>query len=93
MWFCELCRKHGITETTFYRWPSQYGGLQVNETEHLKALKEENRRLKKLVADYASSRRLAGAQKMEESAGIELWSDHVKIGVLTASGLTRTDRR
>jgi putative transposase len=49
----ELCRKHGITETTFYRWRRQYGGLQVSETKRLKALEEENRRLKKLVADQA----------------------------------------
>jgi putative transposase len=47
----ELCRKHGITETTFYRWRRQYGGLQVGETKRLKALEEENRRLKQLVAD------------------------------------------
>jgi putative transposase len=49
----ELCRQHGITETTFYRWRRQYGGLQVNETTRLKALEEENRRLKKLVADLS----------------------------------------
>jgi putative transposase len=49
----ELCRKHGITETTFYRWRRQYGGLQVNETKRLKALEEENRRLKKLVAELS----------------------------------------
>jgi putative transposase len=49
----ELCRQHGITETTFYRWRRQYGGLQVSETKRLKALEEENRRLKKLVADQA----------------------------------------
>ncbi len=47
----ELSRKHGITETTFYRWRRQYGGLQVGETKRLKALEEENCRLKKLVAD------------------------------------------
>jgi putative transposase len=49
----ELCRRHGITETTFYRWRRQYGGLQVNETKRLKALEEENRRLKKLVAELS----------------------------------------
>jgi putative transposase len=49
----ELCRRHGITETTFYRWRRQYGGLQVSETKRLKALEEENRRLKKLVADLS----------------------------------------
>lgn len=51
----ELCRRHGITETTFYRWRRKYGGLQVNEARRLKALEEENRRLKRLVADQALS--------------------------------------
>lgn len=49
----EICRRHGITETTFYRWRAKYGGLQVSEAKRLKALEEENRRLKKLVADLA----------------------------------------
>lgn len=49
----ELCRRHGIAEKTYYRWKAQYGGLQVNETKRLKALEEENRRLKKIVADQA----------------------------------------
>jgi putative transposase len=49
----ELCRHHGITETMFYHWHRQYGGLQVGETKRLKALEEENRRLKKLVADLS----------------------------------------
>ena len=49
----ELCRRHGITETTFYRWRRQYGGLQVSEAKRLKALEEENRRLKRLVAEQA----------------------------------------
>lgn len=49
----ELCRRHGVTETTFYRWRRKYGGMQVAETKRLKALEEENRRLKRLVADQA----------------------------------------
>lgn len=49
----ELCRRHGISEKTHYRWKAQYGGLQVNETKRLKPLEEENRRLKKIVADHA----------------------------------------
>lgn len=49
----ELCRRHGITETTCYRWRRKYGGLQVSEAQHLKALEEENRQLKRLVADQA----------------------------------------
>ena len=47
----ELCRRHGVTETTFYRWRRKYGGMQVAETRRLEALEEENRRLKQLLAD------------------------------------------
>lgn len=47
----EVARRHGITETTFYRWRAKYGGLQVSEAKRLKGLEEENRRLKRLVAD------------------------------------------
>ena len=46
-----LCRRHGISEATFYNWKSKYGGMSVSEAKRLRALEEENRRLKKLVAD------------------------------------------
>lgn len=49
----DLVRRHGITETTLYRWRHKYGGLQVNEAKRLKALEDENRQLKRLVADQA----------------------------------------
>lgn len=49
----ELCRKHGIAEGTYYRWKSKYGGMEVSEARKLKALEEENRQLKRLVADQA----------------------------------------
>ena len=47
----ELCRKYGISEPTIYNWKSKYGGLEVSELRRLKALEDENRRLKHLVAD------------------------------------------
>jgi len=47
----ELCRQHGITETTFCRWRHKYGGLEVSDAKRLKAREDENRRLKKLVAE------------------------------------------
>ena len=47
----ELCRKHGISSYTFYRWKSKYGGMSVNDAQRLKQLEDENRRLKHLVAD------------------------------------------
>ncbi len=46
----ELCRKHGISDATFYNWRSRYGGLQVSDARRLKCLEEENRRLQKLLA-------------------------------------------
>lgn len=49
----ELCRRHGITETTFYRWRKKYGGLDGTEARRLKKLEDENRRLKRIVADQA----------------------------------------
>ncbi len=49
----DLARKHGISEGTFYRWKSKYGGMDVSEAKRLKSLEEENRRLKRLVADHA----------------------------------------
>lgn len=54
----DLCRKHGITEPTFYRWKRKYGGMDVSETKRLKALEEENRRLKQLVAEQALDNRV-----------------------------------
>ena len=49
----ELCRRHGITETTFYRWRKKYGDMEVSDARRLKQLEEENRRLKRIVADQA----------------------------------------
>lgn len=49
----ELIRRHGIARETFYRWRKKYGGLQVPEAKRLRALEEENRRLKRVVADQA----------------------------------------
>ena len=48
----DLCRKHGISEHTFYRWRAKYGGMDVNDARKLRSLEDENRRLKTtLVAD------------------------------------------
>ena len=49
----EVGRKYGVSPQTVYRWKSKYGGLEVNELKRLKQVEEENRRLKKLVADQA----------------------------------------
>jgi len=47
----DICRKHGISDATFYNWRSKYGGMEVSDARRLKALEEENRRLKKLLAE------------------------------------------
>ena len=47
----ELCRRHGITRGSLYRWKAKYGGMEVSEAKRLRALEAENRRLKHLVAD------------------------------------------
>lgn len=49
----ELCRRHGISQQTIYRWRQKYGGLERSEAAHLKALADENARLKRLVAEQA----------------------------------------
>jgi putative transposase len=48
-----VCAKHNISEPTFYKWRSKYGGMDVSEARRLRALEEENSRLKRLIADYA----------------------------------------
>jgi putative transposase len=47
----DVCRKHGISGATFYKWKAKYGGLDVSDARRLKALEDENRRLKKLLAE------------------------------------------
>lgn len=47
----EVCRENGVGESTFYKWKSKYGGMEVNEAKRLKSLEDENARLKRLVAD------------------------------------------
>ncbi len=47
----EVCRKHGVSSATFYKWKSKFGGLEVSDARRLRSLEDENRRLKKLLAD------------------------------------------
>ena len=49
----DLCREHGITQATFYRWRSKYGGMEVSDAQELNRVLDENRRLKQLVADLS----------------------------------------
>ena len=47
----DLCRKHGISDATFYTWRSKYGGMEVSDAKRLRVLEDENARLKKLLAE------------------------------------------
>jgi putative transposase len=47
----EICRQHGISSATFYKWKGKYGGLEISEARRLRQLEDENRRLKQIVAD------------------------------------------
>lgn len=47
----EVCRRHGISPATFYKWQAKYGGMEVSEAKRLKALEDENTRLKRLLAE------------------------------------------
>jgi putative transposase len=54
----ELCRKYGVAEATFYAWRKKYGDLAPSELKRLKALEDENRKLKRLVADLALDKQI-----------------------------------
>jgi putative transposase len=54
----DICRKFGICEQTFYRWKRQYGGLGVTELRRLKQLEEENKQLKRMVADLSLDKQM-----------------------------------
>ena len=53
----DLCRKYGMSDATYYNWKAKYAGLTVSELKRLKALEEENRRLKQIVAEQALDNR------------------------------------
>ena len=49
----ELCRQHGISSSTFYKWKAKYGGMEASDVKRLKELEEENRRLKQMYAELS----------------------------------------
>jgi len=53
----ELCRKHGMSDATFYKWKSKFGGMDVSEAKRLKSLEHENTELKKMVAELSLDKR------------------------------------
>lgn len=56
-----VCRKHGISEQTLYRWKAKYGGMEASDAKRLRALEDENRRLKTLVADLTLDKQVLEA--------------------------------
>ncbi len=54
----ELCRQNGVSRATFYAWRKRFGGLEVDDAKRLKALEEENRRLKRMVADLSLDKQM-----------------------------------
>ena len=63
----ELCRKHGVSQQTLYRWKAKYGGLEVSEAQRLRHLEEENRKLKQLVAEQALD--IVGFKAVHQKSG------------------------
>ena len=54
----ELCRQHGIGQSTYYKWRAKYGGMEASDVKRLKVLEEENRRLKTLYADISLEKKI-----------------------------------
>jgi putative transposase len=54
----ELCRRHGVSEQSIYRWKTKFGGMEVSDAKRLKELEDENRRLKRMVADLSLDKQM-----------------------------------
>ena len=65
----ELCCKYGVSDATFYKWHSKYGGMEVAEAKRLKALEDENGKLKRLLADA-----MLDVSTLKEMLAKDVWS-------------------
>ena len=65
----DVCRKYGISSATFYRWKAKYGGLEVSDAKRLKALEDENAKLKRLLAEAELDKAM-----LKEIAAKNVWS-------------------
>ena len=65
----DVCRKHEISSATFYKWKAKYGGLEVSDAKRLKALEDENAKLKKLLAEAELDKAM-----LKEIAAKNVWS-------------------
>jgi putative transposase len=62
----DVCRKHGISSATFYKWKAKYGGLEVSDAKRLKSLEDENSKLKKLLAEGDARQRDAEGYRIKK---------------------------
>ena len=72
----DLCRTHGISEQTYYRWKAKYGGMELSEMQRLKQVEDENRRLKQIVAEQTldiQALKAVVAKKWAPSRGAKRW--------------------
>ena len=67
----ELCRKHGIGQSTYFTWRSKYGGMSINELKRLKQLEDENNRLKRMYASLSLDRELL-KEVLEKKLGVDV---------------------
>ena len=65
----DLCRKHGISDATFYAWRSKYGGMEVSDARQLRAVEDENRKLKKLLAEAMLDVAMLDVATLREAPG------------------------
>jgi putative transposase len=64
----EVCRQHGISDATFYKWKAKYGGMEVLDAKRLKGLEDENRRLKKLLTEAMLDKGSARKKRLKLAA-------------------------
>ena len=90
----DVCRKHGISSATFYKWKAKFGGLDVSDAKRLKSLEEENAKLKKLLAeamlDNAMSKEIAAKNVWSAPSVRGTWTDNDD-SCVNVSGLSRVD--
>ena len=70
----ELCRKHGMANTTLYKWRRKYGGMEISDARRLKQLEDENHYLKRLAADQALDIQMEDVKKLVETVMSDSWS-------------------
>jgi putative transposase len=80
----EVCRKHGVSSATFYKWKAKYGGPEVSEAKRLRALEDENGRLKRMLAD-AMLDNAALKDLLEKSGDVRRASGGDAVSVVRAS--------